>query len=121
MEVTLKSGEEKVLYTTDITVAEQALRDAGYDPLVHDIPHENWFLNYVLPILLVVIVGVFVFVMINNQNAAGGNGGKMMNFGKSRAKLSMGDHHVTLKDVAGLKGKGGGRRGGCAFLQYFRF
>lgn len=103
VEVTLKSGEEKVLYTTDITVAEQALRDAGYDPLVHDIPHENWFLNYVLPILLVVIVGVFVFVMINNQNAAGGNGGKMMNFGKSRAKLSMGDHHVTLKDVAGLK------------------
>ena len=102
VEVTLKSGEEKVLYTTDITVAEQALRDAGYDPLVHDIPHENWFLNYVLPILLVVIVGVFVFVMINNQNAAGGNGGKMMNFGKNRAKLTtQEENHIKFSDVAG--------------------
>jgi len=103
VEVTLRNGEERVLYTTDITIAEAELRAAGYDPLVRDIPHENWFLNYVLPILLVVIVGAFVVVMISNQNAAGGNGGKMMNFGKSRARLSMGDNQVTLSDVAGLK------------------
>lgn len=103
VEVVLKSGEEKTLYTTDVTVAEAMLREAGLDPLVNDIPRENWFLNYVLPILIVVIVGVFVFAMITAPNAGGGNGGKMMNFGKSRAKMSLGDNKVTLKDVAGLK------------------
>ena len=40
--------------------------------------------------------------MMNGQNAGGGSSGKMMNFGKSRAKLSM-DNKVTLKDVAGLQ------------------
>ncbi|MDO4512489.1 MAG: ATP-dependent zinc metalloprotease FtsH [Lachnospiraceae bacterium] len=103
VEVVLKNGEEKTLYTTDVTVAEAMLREAGLDPLVNDIPRENWFLNYVLPILIVVIVGVFVFAMITAPNAGGGNGGKMMNFGKSRAKMSLGDNKVTLKDVAGLK------------------
>ena len=103
VEVVLKNGEEKTLYTTDVTVAEAMLREAGFDPLVNDIPRENWFLNYVLPILIVVIVGVFVFAMITAPNAGGGNGGKMMNFGKSRAKMSLGDNKVTLKDVAGLK------------------
>ncbi len=44
---------------------------------------------------------VFFFVMMNSQNAGGNS--KMMNFGKSRAKLSLGDGKVTLKDVAGLK------------------
>ena len=103
VEITLKSGEERILYVTDVTDIEQVIRQYGLDPTVEDVPEESWFLNSVFPILLVTIVCVFFFVMMNSQNSAGGSGGKMMNFGKSRAKLSLGDNKITLNEVAGLK------------------
>ncbi len=103
MEITLKSGEERILYVTDVTEAEQLIRQHGIDPTVENVPEESWFLTSVFPILLVTIVCVFFFVMMNSQNSGGGSGGKMMNFGKSRAKLSMGDNKITLNEVAGLK------------------
>ena len=103
LEVILKSGEEKTLYATDITILESLTRENQIEPKVMDIQRQNWFLTSVLPILVVVIVGVFLFVMMNAQNAGGGSSSKMMNFGKSRARLSMGEGRVTLKDVAGLK------------------
>ena len=103
LEITLKSGEERILYVTDVTEAEQLIRQHGIDPPVENVPEESWFLTSVFPILLVTIVCVFFFVMMNSQNSGGGSGGKMMNFGKSRAKLSMGDNKITLNEVAGLK------------------
>jgi len=103
LEITLKSGEEKLLYVTDTTEAENMIREFGLDPTVENVPEESWFLNSVFPVLLVTIVCVFFFVMMNSQNAGGGSGGKMMNFGKSRAKLSIGDNRITLNEVAGLK------------------
>ena len=103
LEITLKSGEEKILYVTDTTEAESLVREYGLDPTVENVPEESWFLNSVFPVLLVTIVCVFFFVMMNSQNAAGSGGGKMMNFGKSRAKLSIGDNKITLNEVAGLK------------------
>ena len=103
LEITLKSGEEKLLYVTDTAEAESLVRQYGLDPTVENVPEESWFLNSVFPVLLVTIVCVFFFVMMNAQNAGGGSGGKMMNFGKSRAKLSIGDNKLTLNEVAGLK------------------
>ncbi len=103
LEITLKSGEEKILYVTDVTEMEQVIRENNLDPTVENVPEESWFLNSVFPILLVITVCVFFFVMMNSQNASSGSSGKMMNFGKSRAKLSMGDNKITLNDVAGLK------------------
>lgn len=101
--VYFKNGDEKVLYATDVTVLEELLQDHDISPRIKDIPRESWFLTYILPILIVLIAGVFVFALINSQNSAGNSGGKMMNFGKSRAKLSMGNGKIGLKDVAGLK------------------
>ncbi|MBD5459110.1 MAG: ATP-dependent zinc metalloprotease FtsH, partial [Lachnospiraceae bacterium] len=103
LEITLKSGEEKILYVTDTAEAESLVRAYGLDPTVENVPEESWFLNSVFPVLLVTIVCVFFFVMMNSQNAASSGGGKMMNFGKSRAKLSIGDNKITLNEVAGLK------------------
>ena len=103
LEITLKSGEEKLLYVTDTAEAESLVRQYGLDPTVENVPEESWFLNSVFPVLLVTIVCVFFFVMMNAQNAGGGSGGKMMNFGKSRAKLSIGDNKITLNEVAGFK------------------
>lgn len=100
--VALVTGEEKILYVTDVKEIENELISFGLDPEIRDIPRENWFMTSVFPILLVLVVGVFFFVMMNGQNAGGGSSGKMMNFGKSRAKLSM-DNKATLKDVAGLQ------------------
>lgn len=61
--------------------------------------------NSLLPALVVaVIIMVFFFMMMNAQNAAYAGGNKTMNFGKSRARMSVGaDNKITLKDVAGLK------------------
>ncbi len=100
--VALSTGEEKILYVTDVKEVERELTAAGLDPEIRDIPRENWFMTSIFPIMLVLVVGVFFFVMMNAQNSGGGNGGKMMNFGKSRAKLPL-DSKVTLKDVAGLQ------------------
>lgn len=100
--VELKSGAERKLYVTDIGEAEALVRDHGFDPVVKDVPREGWVLTTLVPMLIVLAVGIFLFMMINAQNAAGGNG-KMMNFGKSRARLSMGDKNITFEQVAGLK------------------
>ena len=103
VEIVLRSGEEKVLYVTDVTEIEKVVRDHGIDCSVESVPEESWFLNSILPILIVVVVCAFFFVMMNSQNASGG-GGKMMNFGKSRARLTMGaENKITLGEVAGLK------------------
>ena len=101
--VDFKNGEDRVLYVTDVTVIERLVQEYGIDPVVRDIPRESWFLTYMLPVMVVLIAGVFIFVLINSQNSSGNSGGKMMNFGKSRAKLSIGNGKVGLKDVAGLK------------------
>lgn len=102
--ITLKSGEKKILYVTDVTAIEKELRDIyGMDPKVEDVPQESWFMTSVMPILVVVVACVFFFMLMNAQNANSGGGAKMMNFGKSRAKLSMGGTKVTLNDVAGLQ------------------
>ena len=97
----LKNGAERTLYVTDVSEIEEVLISHGIDPEVKKVQEESWFLTSVFPVLLAIIVMVFFFVMMNSQNAGGNS--KMMNFGKSRARLSMGDGKITLKDVAGLK------------------
>ncbi len=97
----LNSGASRTLYVTDVTEIEQLLISHGINPEVEKVEEESWFLTSVFPVLLAIVVMVFFFVMMNSQNAGGSN--KMMNFGKSRAKLSVGDGKITLKDVAGLK------------------
>ena len=99
--VTLQSGLEKTLYVTDVSEIEQFLISFNVDPNVEKVQEENWFLTSILPMLVAVVVLIVFFTMMNGQN--GGSNAKMMNFGKSRAKLSMGDGTVTLKDVAGLQ------------------
>jgi len=103
VEVVLKNGTEKKLYTTDIIALEEAIRQYGLDPKVNDIERESWVLNTLVPLLIVLAVGVFIFLVVNAQNAANSGNGKMMNFGKSRAKMSMGDKNITFEQVAGLK------------------
>ena len=104
--VLLKGGQNRTLYVTNVEEAIRLFEDYSIDPVVRDVPRESWFMNSLLPMLVVaVIIMVFFFMMMNAHNAGAGAGGnKMMNFGKSRARMSVGaDNKITLKDVAGLK------------------
>lgn len=103
LDVELKSGYEKRLYVTDITEMEKVIREHGYDPMTEDVQRESWLLTSLLPLLIVLAMGVFLFMMMSAQNAGGGNGGKMLNFGKSRAKLSVGDKNAVFDQVAGMQ------------------
>ncbi len=104
LDVTFASGQEKTLYATDISELEKLVRDNGIEPRVLDIQRESIFLTSILPTLIIVVAATFFFIMMNAQNASGGSSARMMNFGKSRAKLAnVGDDKVTLKDVAGLR------------------
>ena len=100
--VTLKNNQQRTLYVSDVVEIQETLEKYNIDPVVRDVPQENWFLTELLPLLMLVVVIVFMFSMMNAQNAGNSGGGKMMNFGKSRARLSTGGE-ITLKDVAGLQ------------------
>ena len=102
LQAQLKNGSSKTLYATNIEELEDAVEAHGLAPVVKDIPRESWFLNTMLPTLVMAGVFIFLFMMMNAQNAGGGNN-KMMNFGKSRAKMSNGNKKVTFENVAGLK------------------
>lgn len=104
--VMLKGGDSRTVYVTNVEEAIQLFEDSGIDPIVRDVPKESWFMNSMLPVLIVgVVIMVFFFMMMNAQNAGAGAGSnKMMNFGKSRARMSVGsENKITLKEVAGLK------------------
>jgi len=102
--ITLKDGTEEILYATDVTQIESLLRQNKIDPEVRDIPGDNWLVNWFLPILVIMILCVVIFVSMNNAQAASSGGSRMMNFGKSRAKMSNAEENkVKLQDVAGLQ------------------
>jgi cell division protease FtsH len=102
--VILTTGESRRLNATDIEELEALVRSYGFNPLVADVKRSSWYEQLLMPILIVVVVGVFFFMMMNAQNnMANTNGNKMMNFGKSRAKLSVGDNKTNFTLVAGLQ------------------
>ena len=104
--VMLKGGDSRTVYVTNVEEAIQLFEESSIDPIVRDVPKESWFMNSMLPVLIVgAVIMVFFFMMMNAQNAGAGAGSnKMMNFGKSRARMSVGsENKITLKEVAGLK------------------
>ncbi len=103
IQVVTTTGVTRTLNVTDVKAMEEYLRANGLDPVVGEVPQDNWFLTYMLPPLIILCICAFFFVMfMNAQSEAAGGGSKMMNFGKSRARMIK-DGKTTLKDVAGLK------------------
>ena len=99
--VTRQDGSVSTLYATDITKVEDLAREHGLDPAVDRVPEQSWLLTSVLPIVLVAGICMLFFYMMSAQSMGGGANAKMMNFGKSRARMT-GDTKTSLKDVAGL-------------------
>lgn len=97
-----KNDTVKTFNVVNTEIAWQAAMDAGLSPEVMDISKPNWFVTEVLPVILIFVVMFFMFNMMMGRGSAGDT--KMMNFGRSRARLTMGPEStgVTLKDVAGV-------------------
>ena len=102
---TTDSGQRKV-YVTDVNEAISLLNKYDIDVTTQDVPGDNVFLTTLLPVLLTGALVIFLVMMMNRQMSAGGGGNaKMMNFGKSRARMSSPDDNkkVTFDKVAGLQ------------------
>ena len=105
LEIAFRDGSSKVLYVADVEEMENLLEANDILVMRDNIPQDTWFKSIAMPILIAVVCLVLFMMLLNASAGAGGGGGsKMMNFGKSRARVTMGDNNsITLTDVAGLK------------------
>ena len=100
---TLADGTEFTTITPDAPNNDpdlyQKLSAKGIDIAAENPPEPPWWsqmFSSVIPILL--LIGVWFFIMQQTQ----GGGGRVMSFGKSRARMSGADKiKVTFRDVAG--------------------
>lgn len=94
----------KTVYVTDVREVQKMLGKNNVFAQVKNVPQQNVFLTTFLPLLLTGGLIIFLFLMMNRQMSGGGNNSKMMNFGKSRARMMLpDDKKVTFQNVAGLK------------------
>ena len=105
VEVYMDEGRVRSFYITDVN---EAVQDA-YDNMVtsvvvHDISKPNWFFTSVLPYLLGFVIILLMFSFLTTQAGSGGGNSKVMNFGKSRARMTTDENkRTTFKNVAGLQ------------------
>ena len=102
--ILLQSGNQESFYVSDVTEVEALLRQN--DVLYRDtnVPQESKFTSLVLPLISVGIMIVLLFVILGRASGGGGSNGKMMNFGKSRARMSTeADKKINFGNVAGLQ------------------
>ena len=100
----IENEGQKRVYVTDVKEAQEMLEENNIAPLVKDVPQQNVFLTTLLPLLLTGGLILFLFLMMNRQMSGGGGNAKMMNFGKSRARMMLpDDKKVTFQTVAGLQ------------------
>ena len=98
----LPDGSSRQYFTSDVVAEQKLLQEKGLDYILQDVPQDNYLLSIMIPILLSTVVVIVLISVMNARAAGGGANVKMMNFGKSRARLSR-DSKVTFHDVAGLE------------------
>ena len=105
--VTFKDNTQKGFNVTDTQEIEDEITDRGITSYkLHSISKPSWIITSVLPYIFGFMAIMFLFSFMNNQAGGGGGGSnsKMMNFGKSRAKMTTDENKsVTFKNVAGLQ------------------
>ncbi len=97
--ISFLNGDEHSFAVTDVGAIEEAALEKGIEVYVNDVQKTSWILTYVLPYGVGLFV-IFAIMSFFTSQSSGGNN-KMMNFGKSRARLTM-NGTTTFKDVAGL-------------------
>ena len=103
LRVTARDGSETSVNVLDVTEVQKLLEE--YDSVtvtIEAVEKDSIFLTTILPILLMGVFILFFISMMNRQT--GGSNARMMNFGRSRARMVTPDSkRVLFKDVAGLK------------------
>ena len=100
----LKDGTEVSFYVSNVADVEKLLQYYDLQYTLDDVPGESIFSNVVLPVLLSMVVVMIMIMFMNRSMNGSGSNAKMMNFGKSRAKLSDDkDKKITFEEVAGLE------------------
>ena len=99
--ITLTDGQVKRLYVTDVKDTQKLLEDHQMEYVVMDVPQENYLVTIILPFMLSIVVVVIIIMVMNRSAGGGGANARMMNFGKSRARMSR-DSKVNFSNVAGL-------------------
>lgn len=101
--VVLKDGKNVSFNVLDTVEIDKIAMEAGIEAVTHPISKPSWFLTSVLPYILVFIIIIVLFSFLSNQASVGGGNSKVMNFGKSRAKMTTEENkNTTFKNVAGL-------------------
>ncbi|MCD7832400.1 MAG: ATP-dependent zinc metalloprotease FtsH [Lachnospiraceae bacterium] len=103
LKVVLTSGDIRYVNVLNVETAEADLEEYEDVTLeVLEVESGSEILSWILPTIIIVAVMMMMFTMMNRQ--AGGGNSRMMNFGKSRAKMISPDaKRVTFENVAGLK------------------
>lgn len=102
--VTMKDSKKHSFYAPDVNVVTEKLDDAHFtNVVVSDVETTPWYLE-ILPYAIGFVLIFVLFTMMTSQAQGGGGGNaKMMNFGKSRARMTAPDEKSkTFADVAGL-------------------
>ena len=102
--VTMKNSKKHSFYAPDVNVVIEKLDDAHFtNVVVSDVETTPWYLE-ILPYAIGFVLIFVLFTMMTSQAQGGGGGNaKMMNFGKSRARMTARDEKSkTFADVAGL-------------------
>ena len=101
--VTLSGDVKKKMYVSDVNYIMTLADEADIKYSLGDVERDSVFLTTIVPVLIVSVVVLIFMFMMNGQAAAGNGGNKMMNFGKSRAKLmNEQDKKINFSNVAGL-------------------
>ena len=104
-----KNQRNESFYVPDVNEVVSLLRQEGFTSyVIHDITKQSWLVTLMPYMLIFVMFFIMMMMMMSAGPGLGGGGGagnaKMVNFGKSRARMSSDkDKKVTFNDVAGLK------------------
>ncbi|MCR5271829.1 MAG: ATP-dependent zinc metalloprotease FtsH [Lachnospiraceae bacterium] len=102
--ITFTDGSEEELYVSDVNELQDYMDQMGFTAyVVDDVPPEDWLSN-LLPLLIMFGAMFILFIMMSNQaQAGGGSNSKMMNYGRSRARLNEDTKDINFGKVAGLR------------------
>lgn len=100
LEITMKDGNTYYMEVSDVNAAQNMLALYGVPVTVTAVPEQNVSVTIILPILLGVIIIVGGMFLITNRLMGGSSNNKMMNFGRSRARLVKDAANMTLDKSA---------------------
>lgn len=102
VKVTLNDGRTQTFYVADIGEIDDMLVEAGVPGYMDEVKKQS-ILVTIFPYLIGIAAVIILFTILSNQASGGGGGSKVMNFGKSRAKMTTDTNkNTTFKNVAGL-------------------